>query len=315
MNFEQLPHETILTFLRETGFALLQQAVTRELLTITLTDAERDWFLSSRRSRLRRWRDVYGGMRLRQIVWTWLLDGARRIGIRATQPPSLSIEGSTQLAVVGTLPLATWRTRVNRQVEQEMGAVSLGDIPFKLWGWLGTLAWQDPAFQHETTEWVEKFLHENALFALGERPKVTIAPQTYWLLIGLACSQEIEPPFESRLVAWLAERRWGQPLARFGAWFGRKIQALFRRLRPNQPYFRALHNLNTISNQYGLHNGWGSVWDRWILLEALHHWSGDTQHSDLYLTIHALHEKSPLTKPDWQRAVPNWFDDWWQNRN
>lgn len=306
MPFDQLPHAQMIAFLRENGFTLLKQAIQRESLTLTLTKEQCDWLLTSRRPLRQRWRDLYGGMKVQQILRLWMLDVGTWFGLLPNHTRSRSMAGSTQLAMQGTLPLATWQTRIVREIERETGALSLGDVPSELWEWLASEAWQHPDFQHATTKWAEAYLHEHALFALGARPHVAFAPETFWLLLGLAASQVVEPPFESGVVLWLAARRWGRPMAVVWEWIGRRIQRIFTRSR----HTRALTQLVALSIRNSTRTGWATVWDRWVLLTALTTYTGDTTTSDLYATVHALNSSSHLLKPNWRKHVPIWFEGW-----
>jgi len=110
-------------------------------------------------------------------------------------------------------------------------------MPDEMWDLVAETAWTEPRFRYLVSRKVRAYLHDRVVFSIGEIPSVSLAKQTFWLLLAM----EQEPPSSLR--------------ARFSARKRRRSAALAQ--------FRALAMDRILAE------GWAGFWDQWLIAQML----------------------------------------------
>lgn len=192
----------------------------------------------------------------------------------------------TIMTLQGKLSPSVWTNHAADDLQRRYDLDTANRFPQDFWRLLGLYAWTDSAFQKQTAYLLERSLRQRALFDLEEFSTIILAPECYWLLIGLAASRI---DFDWTYQLWPVRRR--------------------QRL--------AIQRLQAEATRLGLKSGWASGWEQWVLLEAWRKW-GDKHSSPaimealrtLPLRGSTAGHRSSLTLSDWEKATPAWFLAW-----
>lgn len=273
------------------------------LLNCILSGEEPDlhtWFAGRRELPLLGTRRKAAQRGLFDGLWLWqsaagrvLLTVQRLLG----RPVHFDYGATVDGVVNGKLTETAWRSRVMWELRRRIGLDDDRQIGADFWPLVTELAWGDLQWQRDAAEMVEQALRQRTLFRPGEFVVTPVSPRTFWLLILLAIGHTA-PSWKDRV----------------------------RRSRHRTR--RHLDYLQIVATGEALHADWATVWDQWILSEALVQWgcarcSQGVQAALRALPLNRLRGMSyqpeadeirpvALRLPDWEAAMPSWMVAWFR---
>ena len=233
----------------------------------------------------------------------------------ATGSYHVSFGKTIQGAIQGNVPMTIWSTQILNEIKYKLGLHPDNRIPANFWELIGERAWNDIRFGYTISHLIETELRQRTLLAIGEFDTICLSPQTFWLLLVLA------KPYKASMQT---------PNSRGN--LIQRLQGLFQRVFLQTEREKVVKKLQQEGEIQGLTPGWATLWDQWILLEALAQWGDEACSNRLKQTlrnlplmsyqptqpdpIHLGEEQQTslirISDPNWEEFMPRWFREWGQ---
>lgn len=211
------------------------------------------------------------------------------------------------------------REKVVNHIEHLVAGNPPYRFPDVLWDLVEWQAWQNPEFMRAVAAEFQHYLERNYLMHPGGAPKVTLAPQSYWLLIALAHTADQHDS------SWKGIRLWFARIGRASAEAPAPGLAPPKRANDNQIQ-AASERLSNHATARLMTKEWADFWDQWLIAHANQKWQMTFKHLDKRLKAafdglpwntvpNTLPERTKpdakpavvLAKPDWKNNMPPWL--------
>lgn len=242
------------------------------------------------------------------------------------------------LQVGGQVDVGRWHSRVMAEIATRVQAEPHYAVPPALWRLAGLHAWDATPYRTAIGRLVQQQLYGWAFVDSSAPQPVFLHGQTLWYLLALAARNTL---YDRRNLFWHLAPDVRPRLRRIQPavhWFTR-----FERLRPRaerwsawlegdpvptdttlRDWWRLRAVLGMLAQQARHHalleEGWATVWDQWLLLEAFTHWQRGLWPSVLTAPLRELplrekrryQAEHAFVAENWHANSPAWFLTWFE---